>query len=158
LLWRVGVPTALGYRTAVASERDRLVKVYRERVAACAGVDSGFADRRRTWCRTVLTHCGDLVVSPMHPEPELDELLSSAEPHGPEPTFLDLGGDCHANIASLWARGDIDVIGTGDALTEGLWRQHSWGLTGDGTVVGSNTSQNGMSEFGSRLASPPSRS
>ena len=38
-------------------------------------------------------------------------------------------------MAALWAHGDIDVIGTGYALTEGLWRQHSWGLTGDGTVV-----------------------
>lgn len=62
-------------------------------------------------------------------------MLGSAEPHGPQVTFLDLGGDCHADVASLWARGDIDVIGTGYALTDHLWRQHSWGLTGDGTVM-----------------------
>jgi hypothetical protein len=131
----VGVSTVLGYCAAVAYERDRLLQVYRERVAAYAGVDSGFAGRWTTWCRTVLTHGGDLVVPPMHPEPDLDELLNCAEPHGPQVTFLDVGGDCHANVASLWAHGDIDMIGTGYALTEDLWRQHSWGLTGDGTVV-----------------------
>jgi hypothetical protein len=45
------------------------------------------------------------------------------------------GGDCHGNVATLWIDGAIDAIGTGYALHEGLWRQHSWGVGPDGAVV-----------------------
>jgi hypothetical protein len=43
---------------------------------------------------------------------------------------------CHANAAALWINGDVTSIGTGYALSaDGLWRQHSWGMDADGTVV-----------------------
>jgi hypothetical protein len=118
----------------VAAERDRLLLMYRERVAGYDTADSDFRDRWRAWCRLVLTHGGDLVVPPMVPEPDLDLLLAASTVHGPAPAAPDLGGDCHANVARLWIDGDIAAVGTGYALAEGLWRQHSWGVHADGTV------------------------
>jgi hypothetical protein len=72
---------------------------------------------------------------PLTPEPDLDLLLAAAELHGPMVEAPELGGDCHANVARLWIDGGIAAIGTGYALGQDLWRQHSWGVDDDGTVV-----------------------
>ena len=119
----------------VLSERDRLLLVYRERVDSYAGVGDGFGDRWFAWCRVVLAHGGDLVVPPLQPEPDLDRLLADASVHGPWVCPLELGGNCHANVAKLWIEGDLDAIGTGYALHDGLWRQHSWGVGDEGAVL-----------------------
>lgn len=109
--------------------------MYRQRVAGYPDVDNEFGDRWRAWCRTLLAHGGDLVVPPMHPDPDLDDLLAGAAAHGPRVDVVSEGGDCHANVAKLWVDGGIGAIGTGYALTEELWRQHSWGVADDGGVV-----------------------
>jgi hypothetical protein len=119
----------------VSSERDRLLLLYRARVAGYADVSDDFRDQWLAWCRMVLAHGGDLVVPPLHPEPDLDQLLAAGTLYGPRVSALELGGDCHANVAKLWIDGRIDAVGTGYALYEGLWRQHSWGVDQDGTVL-----------------------
>jgi hypothetical protein len=117
----------------VPTEHERLLQLYRQRVAGW-DVDD---DRRGRWlalCRIMLAHGGDLVVPPIHPEPDLDRLLESGAPHGPAPDAPDPGGDCHDNVARLWLDGAVPAVGTGYALSEGLWRQHSWGVHADGTL------------------------
>src|SRR3954453_21146479 len=45
---------------------------------------------------------------------------------------------CHRNVAKLWLRVPRRLFanGTGYALSDdGLWRQHSWGVKEDGTIV-----------------------
>jgi hypothetical protein len=124
-----------GYGLPVSNERDRLLLLYRERVAGYADVSDDFRDRWLAWCRAVLAHGGDLVVPPLHPEPDLDRLLAAGALQGPRVRALELGGDCHANVARLWIDGGVDAAGTGYALHDGLWRQHSWGVDHDGTVL-----------------------
>jgi hypothetical protein len=119
----------------IESERDRLLAQYRERVDGYAGVADDYREDWRRWCRAVLAHGGDLVVPPLGPEPDLDRLLEDGALQGNPARCLEWGGDCHANVAKLWLDGDIDTIGTGYALHEGLWRQHSWGVGEGGATV-----------------------
>ncbi|GIH08076.1 hypothetical protein Rhe02_61430 [Rhizocola hellebori] len=116
------------------ADRDRLLALYRERVTGY-DADENFRDRWRAWCRLLLAHGGDLVVPPLHPEPDLDLLLAIGVLQETTVTALDLGGDCHANVANSWLDSRIAAIGTGYALHEDLWRQHSWGVSADGTIV-----------------------
>jgi hypothetical protein len=134
----------------VSPDRDRLLEIYRQRVAGYPDVDDDFRDRWRSLCRMVLAHGGELVVPPMHPEPDLDDLLAAGALHGPRVESLDLGGDCHENVAKLWIEGGVDAVGTGYALTEGLWRQHSWGVRPDGVIL--ETKWTAERYFGLRLA------
>jgi hypothetical protein len=118
-------------------DRTRLLATYRERVAGYAGVDQDYGRRWRRWCGTLLHHGGALVVPRPRPEPDLDALLASAVAFTRGARLV--AGDtnaCHANAAALWAGGEVRSIGTGYALSDdGLWRQHSWGVDADGTVV-----------------------
>jgi hypothetical protein len=118
----------------MVADRDRLLQFYRERVAGY-DVDDGFHVRWSAWCRSVLSHGGELVVPPGTPEPDLDLLLASARVFAPPVAVADLGGDCHANVAKLWLDGEIAAVGTGYALSEDLWRQHSWGVDADGGIM-----------------------
>jgi hypothetical protein len=120
-----------------AERYDRLLALYRGRVAGYADVDETFGQRWTLWCRQLLAYGGDLVVPPKQPDEDLDELLTHGQAHTSaartEP------GDhnaCHTNAAVLWTDGTIAAIGTGYALSDdGLWRQHSWGVDTDGTLV-----------------------
>ena len=115
-------------------DRDRLERIYRERVDAYKDVDDDFRDRWLAWCRALLAHGGDLVVPPMGPEPDLDALLAGATVQPSPAAELDLGGNCHANVARLWIDGAAAGIGTGYGLIGGLWRQHSWAVDADGAL------------------------
>ena len=115
-------------------DRDQLERLYRERVDAYTGVDDDFRDRWRAWCRILLAHGGDLVVPPITPESDLDALLGGAIIQPSPAAELDLGGNCHANVARLWIEGDVAGIGTGYGLIGGLWRQHSWAVDADGAL------------------------
>ncbi|WP_200213881.1 hypothetical protein [Micromonospora coerulea] len=118
-------------------EHGRLLALYRSRVADYADVDDDFRQRWSRWCRRLLTHGGNLVVPPMQPDADLDQLLTGAQPQGPAFRLLQ-GADngCHANAAILWIDGTVAAIGTGYALSDdGLWRQHSWGIDAEGTLV-----------------------
>ncbi|WP_203736581.1 hypothetical protein, partial [Catellatospora chokoriensis] len=80
------------------SDRDRLLRMYRERVAAYQDADDGFRDRWSAWCRMVLAYGGELVVPPLRPEPDLDWLLADGMEHGPQVRVVSSGGDCHGNV------------------------------------------------------------
>lgn len=116
--------------------RDDLLVMYRTRVAGY-DVDDGFRADWSAWCRTLLRAGGDLVVPPRDPEPNLADLVAAAVTATGRIRLVD--GDpnaCHGNAAALWIRAEADAIGTGYALSDdGLWRQHSWGVDDDGTVV-----------------------
>jgi hypothetical protein len=115
----------------VSSERDRLLVLYRERVAEYGELREDWL----RWCRMVLANGGDLVVPPDPPDPDLDRLLEGATVQGPPARSLRRDGDCHAHVAGLWIDGDLDAVGTGYALSDELWRQHSWGVGHDGSLV-----------------------
>ncbi|WP_436536422.1 hypothetical protein [Actinoplanes sp. HUAS TT8] len=112
-------------------ERERLLRLYRARVDAYPDVDEGYAERWRTWCRTLLTFGGSLVVPHRGPETDLDALLAGGSLVSlPVRQLPGEPGECHRNVASGWIDGAFASIGTGYALSDDqLWRQHSWGLT-----------------------------
>ncbi|MDH6466437.1 hypothetical protein M2302_006645 [Micromonospora sp. A200] len=120
-----------------SDERERLLQLYLERIDAYVGVDAEYGPRWRSWCRTLLSHGGSVVVPPGIPEPDLEVLLARASAFGPARRLVQGDdNDCHRNVAVLWIDGEIASIGTGYALSDdGLWRQHSWGLEADGVVV-----------------------
>ncbi len=86
-----------------------------------------------TLCLSLLSHGGAAVVPPASPEPYLEELLRGdliALRSIPAPGWARSSG---ANSADLWMFGVAHTIATGYALDDGgLWRQHTWAVTGDG--------------------------
>jgi hypothetical protein len=120
-----------------AERYDRLLALYRGRVAGYANVGPAYMQRWTHWCRRLLAYGGDLVVPPKQPDEDLDELLTRGQPHTSAARAVP--GDhnaCHANAAILWVDGTVASIGTGYALSDdGLWRQHSWGIDTDGSLV-----------------------
>lgn len=118
-------------------EHARLLTFYRDRVDAYPEVDDEYGQRWRTWCRSLLAHGGSLVVPPLGPEADLEKLLTSGAPIDlPVRAVPGEPSKCHHNVAVLWLDGTVASIGTGYALSEdGLWRQHSWGLTAVGELV-----------------------
>jgi hypothetical protein len=92
------------YSLPVSVERERLLRIYRERVAGYSNVSEDFRDRWLAWCRALLARGGDLVVPPLHPESDLDQLLATGAFQGHRVQALKLGGDCHANVASSGSR------------------------------------------------------
>jgi hypothetical protein len=116
---------------------DRLLTMYRGRVASYADVEADFGQRWTRWCRHLLSYGGDLVVPPRQPDEDLDEFLAHGRAHGAASRTVEGGNNaCHANAAILWIDGAVTAIGTGYALSDdNLWRQHSWGIDTDGTLV-----------------------
>ncbi|MDG4840276.1 hypothetical protein O7631_27430 [Micromonospora sp. WMMD967] len=120
-----------------SDKRERLLSLYRDRVDTYAGVDAGYGQRWRTWCATLLSFGGSLVVPTLRPESDLEELLANRSAFGSAVRCVQ--GDanqCHRNVAVRWIDGVTESIGTGYALSDDeLWRQHSWGVDPDGAVV-----------------------
>jgi hypothetical protein len=118
-------------------ERERLLSIYRGRVDAYVGVGAEYAQRWRSWCQTLLSFGGSLVVPPGAPEPDLEALLADGRAFDPAVRFVyGQAGECHHNVAVLWIDGVVDTIATGYALShDDLWRQHSWGVDPDGVLV-----------------------
>ena len=57
---------------------------------------------------------------------------------------------CHDNVMQQWRSKRFSAIGTGFGLSaDGLWREHSWGLSRNGTIV--ETTANRTAYFGIRL-------
>jgi len=118
-------------------QRERLLPLYRARVDAYTDVDARYSERWRTWCRTLLSFGGSLVVPPRDPETDLEALLAEGSVMN-QPVQEQPGepGECHRNVAVCWIDGTVESIGTGYALSDDqLWRQHSWGLTSGGELV-----------------------
>jgi hypothetical protein len=120
-----------------SEERERLLQLYRDRVDTYVNVDAKYGQHWRSWCRTLLSFGGALVVPPRNPESDLEALLARASAFGPGVRFSQAdAGECHRNVAALWIDGAIESIGTGYALSDDqLWRQHSWGLDAEGVLV-----------------------
>jgi hypothetical protein len=116
------------------ADHDRKLRMYRERVAGY-DVSQEFRDQWRALCRIILGRGGELVVPPGIPEPDLELLLEAGALQGPVADAANLDGDCHANVAKLWIDGAIAAVGTGYALHDNLWRQHSWGIDADGKIL-----------------------
>jgi hypothetical protein len=60
--------------------------------------------------------------------------------------------ECHRNAALFWLKGKCGAIAIGYYLgPDGVWRQHSWGVFGNGTIL--DTHSGGRKYFGLRLTS-----
>jgi hypothetical protein len=75
---------------------------------------------------------GTHLVAPTEPDPDVDGLLVSGSVMEGAVHFEEMAeNSCHWNVAALWLqrREDLVAVATGYALsTDGLWRQHSWGM------------------------------
>lgn len=118
-------------------DREPLLHLYRARVDAYVNVEAEYERHWRSWCRTLLSFGGSLVVPPGSPDADLGALLAGASAFRSRVRFSsEDAGDCHRNVAALWIDGAIESIGTGYALSDDqLWRQHSWGVDADGVLV-----------------------
>src|ERR1017187_6977475 len=60
--------------------------------------------------------------------------------------------ECHRDAALFWLKGKCAAVATGYYLgTDDIWRQHSWGLMGNGTIL--DTHSAGRQYFGVRVES-----
>lgn len=86
----------------------------------------------------LLTVGGEAVVLPRI-EDDLLSILKRGQEFSGRWSLLRRGepSRCHANVAALWESSNGFVrICTGYALSrDGVWRQHSWGLTAGGKVL-----------------------
>ncbi|MBZ5621736.1 MAG: hypothetical protein LAQ69_23860 [Acidobacteriia bacterium] len=58
--------------------------------------------------------------------------------------------ECHRNAALFWLKGKSAAIAIGYYLgPDYVWRQHSWGVMGDGTILDTHTG--GRQYFGVRV-------
>jgi len=117
-------------------------QLFAERVAAMDATVPGYARMWERWEAKLLADAGDGAVPPMVPEPDLEALLASAEVVGAVAQRFEPGetNRCHANASKLWLLAFLDDedcgIGTGYALSgDGLWRQHSWFVDRNGSIV-----------------------
>lgn len=98
--------------------------------------------------RLLLRIDGEFVVAPPIYDPDAEELIVSGFVLG-GPVVLKNGrvSRCHENVAALWPTRKYGVvgIGTGYALSGGLWRQHSWGVLRQGIM---ETTQERTKYFG----------
>jgi|SRR3954452_4284947 hypothetical protein len=87
----------------------------------------------------LLSFGGVELVVPGAVDPDIEELVQRGSLiHGPVELYMMDESVCHENVAKLWDTnpGLLRHVGTGYALTpDGLWRQHSWGIKADGTIV-----------------------
>jgi len=106
-----------------------------QRIRQAAGVDPAIMEMRQR----LLALGGIELVAPPNGDPDLQALLrNGALITGPARLRKMTRVWCHTNVAKLWNRvpRSLHYIGTGYALSDdGLWRQHSWGVKKDGTIV-----------------------
>jgi hypothetical protein len=81
---------------------------------------------------------GDFLVAPPKLDPDVPDLLVRGFlMSGPVSLKSMKANSCHQNIAGIWKarRFGIAGIATGYALSDdGLWRQHSWGISRNGVL------------------------
>lgn len=115
----------------------RLQMFYRDRVAKHETQFPGYSESWDALSRRLTERAGKLVVPPLEREGNADGFAERLEFWEPTKVkFVDgEPSQCHYNVAQLWLMGEVESIATGYALNEDLWRQHSWGLTKNGTIV-----------------------
>jgi hypothetical protein len=81
---------------------------------------------------------GEMLVAPAGPDADVPALLRQGFcMSGTVRLKVMERNGCHKNVASVWRHQKFGVVGvaTGYALqTDGLWRQHSWGVLRDGIL------------------------
>jgi hypothetical protein len=113
--------------------------MFADRVAEHDAQRPGYGDLWARLSQAILAHGGEAVVPPLEPlaQPFAEMLLEHGGLQGPRARKVRGDrSDCHRNAARLLRTGKAAGIGTGYALSDdGLWRQHTWGLDGDGEVL-----------------------
>jgi hypothetical protein len=84
----------------------------------------------------LLGHAGEEVLLRVTPE-EIDRLLARGEFHSAKGAGLRRmqANRCHFNTAKLYLTGQAAKIVSGFALSEGLWRSHTWVLNSRGRIT-----------------------
>jgi hypothetical protein len=81
---------------------------------------------------------GEFLVAPQKPDQDVPMLLEQGFlTSGPTALKVMKSSSCHQNVASVWTKRKFGIVGiaTGYALSsDGLWRQHSWGILRDGVL------------------------
>lgn len=78
------------------------------------------------------------MVPPLQRDPLLDDLLGRGALFDATISRRKMAvSKRHENVVELWRCNDITGIATGYALfdEDGLWREHTWGVQDDGTLV-----------------------
>lgn len=107
----------------------------RERLSQSAAANPAILELREK----LLSFGGIELVVTNNVDPDLKELLERGQLLRAAAQLHQMNTSaCHENVAHLWYSnpGLLRYIGTGYALTrDGLWRQHSWGIKADGTIL-----------------------
>lgn len=114
-----------------AGTDERQAAMFEARLAEQDKAHPGYREVWEGFQRCVLRHGGRRVVPPFKPDPLIGLLTVEARVIDGASVEVSNGdpSDCHRNAVGLWRTGECDAIGTGYALsTDGLWRQHSWGV------------------------------
>lgn len=84
----------------------------------------------------LLSHAGEEVLLRVTPE-EIDRLLAHGEFHPAKGASLRRmqANACHFNAAKLFLTGRAAKVVSGFALSEGLWRSHTWVLNSHDRIV-----------------------
>jgi hypothetical protein len=84
----------------------------------------------------LLGNAGEEVLLRVTPE-EIDRLLARGEFHPGKGAGLRRmqANDCHFNAAKLFLKGQAVKVVSGFALSEGLWRSHTWVLNSRGRIT-----------------------
>jgi hypothetical protein len=84
----------------------------------------------------LLRHAGEEVLLRVMPE-EIDRLLTRGEFHSGKGASLRRmqANRCHFNAAKLFLTGQVAEVVSGFALSEGLWRSHTWVLNSGGQII-----------------------
>jgi hypothetical protein len=119
------------------AEDTRLAAVYRQRIEEQDRTHEGYA---RMWSQltvAILVHGGRHVVPPRRPDPLVLLLAHQGERwQAAVRPCPGMASSCHRNAVELWRQGTATAIGTGYGLSDdGLWREHSWGVASDGSVL-----------------------
>lgn len=121
---------------------DELAALYAERVSNYPDAPPGYLHQWAQLTAHLTSLGGRLVVPPLIPDTFLPQLLTDGATHcGGVRFHPGEPSQCHANASTLWAEGAAAAIGTGYTLTrdDNLWRQHSWALDTNGTIVETTT-------------------
>jgi hypothetical protein len=84
----------------------------------------------------LLEHAGEEILLRVTPE-EIDRLLARGEFHHGKGAGLHrmAVNRCHFNAAKLFLTNQADKVVSGFALSEGLWRSHTWVLNSQGRII-----------------------
>jgi hypothetical protein len=120
----------------------------------------GFRERWIAFERRLLVHGGNaaVILPCATPVEDLDLYAEIGEYHDGSAARLERGepNGCHQNAARLVLSGRVAALGTGYALSDDeLWREHSWGVHKDGTIV--ETTEMRVAYFGVTADGEPGR-